>query len=152
MTAPYPNDTQGWMRRVEKRLGFLELRGGAERADFPFSLGWGTYDDAGTVYEETIARRESGLIHLFGLITRTGTTVAATTAMQVLGNLPVGFRPDRQIVRYGKAGGTASGYVDVRFDIFPTGNVGFRHLVAADFPQDTYFLDLSPVVFPPGAG
>lgn len=144
MSAPDPVSTLDWMRRTGKRLGILEERGGAENLVFPYATNWGAFDAA---YETPVARFCNGLVECFGLLGRTGVTVAATTAAQTIGVLPVGFRPVKQVVRYGVAGGTASGYITTRFDVMPTGVVTAQHLVSANFPQNTYFLDLSPIRF-----
>lgn len=143
MSAPDPVDIQAWMRSVTKRLSMLEGRGGAETIDLPYASGWGHYGDP---FIAPFARRESGIVHVYGLLTRTGTTIASTTSQVLIATLPVGFRPGGTQLIYGFAG-TGPTYGPVRIDVTTDGAIRVQWLTATNYPTNGYFLDLSPIHF-----
>lgn len=144
MSAPEPDNFQDWMRLQEKRVRQQEIRMGAETLDIPLDTNWGSYDNG---FEIPRMRISGPQVQFFGMLTRKGFSVASTTAPQVIGQLPVGWRPalGHLIPVYGNGG--SGGHQQGWFTITPSGQIQHRWLTANTYTVDTTYISMNPVVY-----
>lgn len=146
MTGRTPMDMQGWMRQQEKRARQAEItRPIREVIDpFPYTTGWGQYSAFWMTPKIT---KMFGEVRLEGLLGRTGATIAATTAGQTVGLLPVGFRPREALLAY-----VGTEYGSLRIDILTTGDVQLRWLVATAYTSGGFFAPLDTIRYRTAVG
>lgn len=110
-----------------------QLQGVAKRA-LPFAAGWGNF---GGIYEGASYSRMGRLVVLQGLVTKTGGT---PTSGNVIGTLPLGFRPTSSHVFVAWTGESGqAGRVDVHY----TGEIQW----VSGGTAETDFLTLSGIAF-----
>lgn len=98
----------GHLADVYRRLDAAERqiqRMGEYKIALPMGAGWGAYSAGGTPWEVATYSRVGRLVLLQGLVSKTGGTPVIG---DVIGTLPVGFRPSGDLLMIAHTGATAS--------------------------------------------